>query len=685
MARLCALGFVMTNVNLIFAQDENELDLLGLMNAEVQVVTASRKIQNLTKAPAVMHIIFEDEIRARGYQDLKDIFRDVPGFDISEELAGEVRTLAIARGLLGANKLMVLQNGRRLNPITGERLLMGNNMPIRNAQRIEVMYGPGSVLYGADAYAGVVNIITRNADDLARDGKHFLANFSYGTENEIDASLFASHFIDKNIGAEFQFRWFQTDGFDPIHHPDFEGYTLNTIEQPGQNYNARGRIYIGDFEISFRHANAREAGGQSTLPSLYNYSDEYIWHEILTKIYAQHNYSGHNWTLVSTISFEYFEIGQKTNFVYAPASGIGSQYKFGENESVYLEEQLFVDITKSLHIMAGFYAESVNAFPKGNNLSEPYSRDNLVDTIIYPDHPDLLPQYRNQEIQFGVHPYRTLSLYGEAAYEFFDRLTINAGIRIDYNTNYHWVATPRLGAILVPHQDLVVKVLYGHAYIRPSRYLAFEHWSAGEFGYQPNPDLKPEILRTLQAMISQTLGLFKLELDLYYNSVDDLIRSRNGTPWNQNINRGAFETFGGELKANFNWKGLKAYAYYSYLNAKQFNNNPMNKVASHKLSFGSQYILGFISLSLKARWSDRITILVGDGSEVDTLNGHFIVDSSLRALNLIDFLDIFISIRNLTNTTYSTAGPFGESPEGWLGRSAPQPGINGEVGFRISY
>ncbi len=669
------------------AAEEDELSLVDLMAFDLKVVTASRKAQDIRKAPAILHVILEEEIRARGYQDLKDVFRDVPGFDVSEEVSGEVRTLAIARGILGANKLMVLQDGKRLNAITGERLMMGNNMPIRDAKRIEIMYGPGSVLYGADAYAGIVNIITKSVKDLEKEGKHAIANFSYGTQGEIDGSVFGGMQFTEQLAADVRVRWYQSDGHDPREHPAFgEGYTLDSYSQPGQNYNILARGYIGDFKLTVRHADAREAGGPSTLPAIFAFTDEYIWHEIQTKAYAEHTFEGEDWTLKSTIGYERYEIGKETNFNYAPATMIGSQYKYGRNESFYLEEQFFMDITEDTQLIAGLYAETVNAFPKGNNLSEPYNRADLVDTIVYPEAMELLPQFNNQEVTFGVQPYQGLGLYTEVAHEFFDMLTINAGVRADYNTDFDWVATPRFGAILIPNDETVLKVLYGHAYIRPSRYLAFEHWSAGVFGYQPNPDLQPETLQSVQGMGSYTWGPLKAEVSVYYNAVKDLIRPRTGVAWNQNVNSGEFDTFGGDLKVDFIWEGIRAYAYYSYLNATQVNGNAMNKVAPHKVSVGGQYTWKFLTLSTRLRWSDKIPILTGNGgSEVKNIDGHFLVDASLRARDILDIFDAYVSVRNLTDSKHAGASPFGEGPEQWLSESAPQPGINGEAGIRVAF
>lgn len=680
-------------------EGDSSLDLVSLLDqiyTDVEVVTASRKAQNIKQAPAVMFVVTQREIQQRGYKDLKDVFRDLPGFDVSEEVTGEVRTLAIARGILGANKLMVLKDGKRLNAITGERLIIGNNMPLFNVQRIEIMYGPGSVLYGADAYAGVVNIVTRTYEDLRKEGKHGIANVSYGNNQRLDAAAMVGTKITDDITTDFSFRWFQTQGENMLGRPGFEDYASERYEQPTYDHEFYWRANIGDLKLTVLRENSKEPGGPSTLPLLFKYDENFVWHQIQNKAYIEHTKSGENWELVSTVGVEEYRLGTKTNFQYNDESpipgvaGIGSQYKFGHNQAYWAEEQLFVDISTDYKLTLGVYGESVVAFAKGNNLSKRYDRSDLLDTITYPDDPAIDEEYRGKTISFGPMPYKGLGTYAEFVAHFGPKVTANAGLRVDYNTDYKFVATPRLGVIVAPSKLTTLKALYGEAYIRPSRYLAFEHWSAGAFGYQPNPDLKPERLRSFQLSAEHRIDAFRVTASAYYNLIRDLIRPESASAWNRNVNAGEPKTFGGDVRLDYIYKTLHAYASYSYLHAEQDNGDPMNKVAPHKLTVGFDLEYDKFSLSPRFRWSDKIPVLDAqdDGSiGVVREGGHQIVDvaATYSDVGNVDGLDVYVSGRNVLNSEYIAAGSFGEGPEGWLNRVAPQPKVTVEAGVRMDF
>lgn len=663
---------------------------------DVEVVTASRKSQNIKDAPAVMFVLSRKEIQQRGYKDLKDIFRDLPGFDVSEEVSGEVRTLVIARGILGANKLMVLKDGRRLNAITGERLVIGNNMPLFNVKRIEIMYGPGSVLYGADAYAGVVNIVTMDYQDLEEQGLHGIADVSVGNHQRIDAAAMVGTKLADGITTDLSFRWFQTKGENMIGRDGFEDYPGDKYEQPTFDHEIYWRANMGEIRLTFLRENSKEPGGPSTLPYIFNFEEEYLWHQIQNKAFLEHKTEGDSWELVTTVGLEEYKLGIKTNFNYntehpEPAiAGIGPQYKYARNQAFFAEEQLFVDISKDYKLTLGAYGESVVAFPKGNNLVRPYDRDDLNDTIVYPDDPALDPEFRGKTLNFGPRPYQGFGTYAELVARLHDTVTVNGGIRVDYNTDYGWVPTPRLGVIYAPNDDTTVKALYGEAYIRPSRYLAFEHWSTGIFGYQPNPNLKPERLRSAQLSGEHRIGDFQIGVSGYYNQIRDLIRPLAGTAWNKNVNAGRPQTLGGEVKFDYVYAGAHAYLFYSYLKATQDNGDPMNKVAPHKVSAGIDFGHKSFTISPRVRWSDRIYVLEGlaDGSlGVKRGGGHTIVDLSAGYNDVagVAGLDFYLTARNLLNSEYVAASPFGEGPEQWLQETAPQPKLNVLAGLRMDF
>ncbi len=118
-----------------------------------KTITASKNSENLFTAPATVIAFNAEQIKFFGWRDLKDVFRALPGVDISYDQQGDLKSLVTFRGILGNNKLLILQDGKRVNAISGEMFIYAHNLPLNIYKRIEILYGPASALYGADAYS----------------------------------------------------------------------------------------------------------------------------------------------------------------------------------------------------------------------------------------------------------------------------------------------------------------------------------------------------------------------------------------------------------------------------------------------------------------------------------------------------------------------------------------------------
>ena len=127
------------------------------------ITTASRILERATEAPATVYVITAGDIRARGYATLADVLKDLPGMETVEQYYSELGTLVPVRGVVGNNKIVLLINGMRVNPPGGEELMIRSDVDVRFADQIEIIYGPGSTLYGQDAISAVINIKTRLA------------------------------------------------------------------------------------------------------------------------------------------------------------------------------------------------------------------------------------------------------------------------------------------------------------------------------------------------------------------------------------------------------------------------------------------------------------------------------------------------------------------------------------------
>src|SRR3984957_19478614 len=157
--------------------------LLGLSMEElmnIKVVTASGYMQTTAEAPSTITVITSQQIAERGYEQLEDALRDVPGIDMIH-LNGYAPTLFYFRGMYGAENLraLLMIDGIVENNIIGSNDMAGPAYNLHNVERIEIIWGPASALYGADAFGGVINIITKKGADI--NGVH--AEEGYGTFN----------------------------------------------------------------------------------------------------------------------------------------------------------------------------------------------------------------------------------------------------------------------------------------------------------------------------------------------------------------------------------------------------------------------------------------------------------------------------------------------------------------------
>ena len=208
-----------------------------LLLEEQIVVTATRTKSKIKDAPAAVYVITRKQMEERGYRTLIDALKDVPGFDF-QHTYGVYPELVHQRGLIGENtRSLVYVDGVSDNNISGVGPLAGTlHFPLSNVDRIEIVSGPASSLYGANAFNGIINIITR--DGANSGGSHVEA--IYGG--------YDSNFRSPGAGLNFSTRgksqtmdmsyslggyYFQTEG------PNFSGIQRierQTVNPTAANY-----------------------------------------------------------------------------------------------------------------------------------------------------------------------------------------------------------------------------------------------------------------------------------------------------------------------------------------------------------------------------------------------------------------------------------------------------------------
>jgi len=175
-------------------------DTPNLVMDEV-VITGTRLEQKNEKIPAQITVITAEDIKASGAQSVPDALRNVAGVTVTD-LNGNGFNQKVDMGGFGETSdrhVAIVVNGRKINPIdqSGINFL---SIPIENIERIEVLHGGNSVLYGGDAMGGVINIITKDAGEGVHGNVEFAAG-SFDTTKATAGLSYGQERFDGNIGA----------------------------------------------------------------------------------------------------------------------------------------------------------------------------------------------------------------------------------------------------------------------------------------------------------------------------------------------------------------------------------------------------------------------------------------------------------------------------------------------------
>ncbi|HEX9934120.1 MAG TPA: TonB-dependent receptor plug domain-containing protein, partial [bacterium] len=167
---------------------ENVMDMSLEDILNLQVTTASKSAERLSDAPGVISVVTRDELERFGATTLKDVLERVPGLISTVGFLSD-RTLVAARGdqvKSNSGHVLLLINGRPARDVTGGlNSDLYENFPVNVIDKIEVIKGPGSVLYGSDAFSAVINVITVKAESNALSLTGLAGNRgAYGTSGD---------------------------------------------------------------------------------------------------------------------------------------------------------------------------------------------------------------------------------------------------------------------------------------------------------------------------------------------------------------------------------------------------------------------------------------------------------------------------------------------------------------------
>lgn len=644
---------------------------------EVKVISASMKEQSREEAPAIMTVITADEIKKRGYRSLQEVFRDVPGFDINDN-GNWVDT-----GIRGVNNnvtygkhIQYLLDGHDMGFRQFTRNLISPSwISMESIKRIEIIRGPGSALWGANAFLGVVNIITKDDNDVSefeivtQAGSYHATGLTFHNGKKIGdkARIFTSfsYYGDNTSSDRKILEWSQVAGKDiKISNDKEENYSFHFKAQYSDYF---FKAHFDRYD-PYAPISTFSTGGTQTRFITDRKMAGLSWKPEIKGIKAELD-----------LTYQNYKFGEGAQYEDNPYNGplqllppTGAEPHFirpmeASDDLLKLSARASQNVNSKFWWIGGFEFENLNS--------------------IRWYYPDVFQQELLETPEFNV---RSAAIFVEGQYKLTSDITSTFGLRYDHHSIYGGVTNPRLGLVWSFPKGFYSKLLYGKAFKAPSLHELYYFRKNAFYG---NPELEPEKIHTGEILIGYNLpGKVYMSINYYYSYASDIVSylkhsadtpliSEYSFPENQRPDgtKGYFQQANYE---NYKLQGFELESKIYPLNnlilslnsAINFTKNNTTGVrlfyaAEKFLGFGISYlVLDRINLNLQGRYVSSKpvpeSILYEPGHPFNPITDktlasepYFISDFTFYFPGIIrNNFDLTFKINNLLNQEYYDAG-----------------------------
>jgi outer membrane receptor for ferrienterochelin and colicins len=595
----------------------------------IKVYTASKHLQVTKDAPSSVTVISADEIQKHGYRTLADALKTVRGFYATyDRNYSSVGVRGFARPGDYNTRILLLVDGHRLNDNIYDEAMIGSEFPIDIdlIERIEIIRGPVSSLYGSNALFAVINIITRHGRDLkglelsasAGSFNSYEGRASYGGRlQNLEYMISGSFYGSRGHNALF-FPTLNTPetNFGISSHTDDDqvGSSLTTVSfkdftfQAAYGTREKG-IPTGAYGTLLNNPGTRTTDAHGYVDLRYQHRFATSWDVMARAFYDRYTYQG-TYMYPSTID----------------PTGISPDFDYADGKWWGAELQLTKTILGRNRVTIG--GEYRDNFKQNQNNHQVLPYELFMD------------ERRSSYVG---------ALYLQDELRIAKTLSLNAGFRYDYYDHFDSSIDPRAALIYRPRPQTAFKFIYGEAFRVPNVYELY-------YSIAPNvanPKLRPEKIRNLEWIWEQ--GVRKnvsVSATVFREAMEGLITTQVVPPDGeifanlQNAESTGLETeVSGQLP-----HGLEASLSYSFQQTKdtrtdQFLSNSPRHLA--KFSFTQALAGKKLFASLDAQYRGGMHSLGGLA-----ISDCTVVNATLLGRNLGKHLDISASIYNLFDKSY---------------------------------
>jgi outer membrane receptor protein involved in Fe transport len=521
------------------------MSLEELIEVEVTVATGTPKPLKL--APSVATVISAEEIKNIGARNINEALETVPGLHVGVSTKNAMSPIYSMRGIHTSlnPQVLMLMNGIPISmAFTGTRAFF--NMPVSSISRIEVIRGPGSAVYGADAFSGTINIITKDGKDID------------GTEAGARAGSFDTYDMFVQHGGTYQ-GW---DIYANLEYQTSKGDSSRIIESDlqtvldgalGTNASVTpASLKTGyeniDMHFGFTKDNwtlrlwgaLQDSGnydGVTNVVTLTHDSDLDI-NQYLADLTYENDQLIQDFTLTSRLYFMYYKqdaliqlfpdgavlpIGVDGNINFATPAG-ATYFQDGVwGEPIQEDKQTGIELTG---LYTGFEAHRLRSAIGYKYLREEHEEyknfgPGILDgSQVFQD--GTLTDVTGTENIYAPNKSRQLVFFSlQDEWDLSKNWELVAGVRYDNYSDFGDTVNPRVALIWKTFEDLTTKILYGRAFRPPAFNELYNQNNPSNNG---NDNLEPETIQTIEfAADYQPLPNLKLRMNLFYYDIEDLI------------------------------------------------------------------------------------------------------------------------------------------------------------------
>lgn len=504
---VCGIAFILIAASSLAQQsDEDELALSYGNKSLVSIATGSD--QPIARAPAVASVITAEDIRAMGAIDLDQALQTVPGLHVSVSPFLNTPIYSFRGIYTNYNpQVLMLVNGIPItNVFGGNRSFVWGGMPLENVARIEVIRGPGSSLYGADAYSGVINIITKTAADIK--GTEY--GIRLGSFNSRDAWI--QH--GGNTGplqTAFYLRVGHTDGqhrviekdlqsaLDPLFgtHASLAPGSVNAVRDA---LDARADLSYEEWRFRAGYQTRKVGVGAGVSESIdpYGRLPE-------TRLYTDLSYRKQNVLPNLDISWVlgYFDIQEKVGdpaYTLFPPGAFGGAYPNGVIGNPGHSERQTQSSLSAFYTGFQEHRIHVGSGVRRQDLYKAQEFKNFNFVVVPGVGPVLIPlgsvvdATGNPDLVYMQPHKRDLYyVFAQDEWNLAKDWTLTTGVRHDRFSDFGGTTNPRLALVWDAAYNLVVKAMHGRAFRAPS---FTEEYALNNPVNLGNPKIQPETITT---------------------------------------------------------------------------------------------------------------------------------------------------------------------------------------------